>query len=679
MKLKNPKNYINRELSWLDFNNRVLEEASDKYNPLLEKLKFISITSSNLDEFFMIRVSGLKEQVAANYQKRDYTFLSAKEQLSKISKKTHSMIKKQYSVYNNQLLNDLSQEGIHIHNYTDLKGKRKQYINNYFEDIIFPILTPLAIDSSRPFPLLINKAIYIAVSITIDNEEKFAFIQVPSVFPRIIKIPEGFNEYSYIFSEDIICNNLKKLFKGITINNYSLFRITRNADLLFDEEEADDLLYEIEKQVKQRKWGNPVRLELEKKCKSNLKTFLLDSFSIGVEDLYLCDGPLDLTCFMGFSLDLSNYYNLSFKDNTPSNPYKNVDLFELISKNNLLLHFPYESFDPVLDFLNQAASDKDVLAIKHTLYRVSSNSPVISALIRASKNNKQVTVLVELKARFDEENNISWAKKLEQAGCHVVYGLPNLKIHSKMLLVIRKESSGIKRYMNFATGNFNDKTAKLYTDLSFFTCREDFADDVSSLFNYLTGYTTNPIMKKLITSPNSLRDFLQRKIGNEIINVKAGFKSHIMLKMNSLVDIGIIKLLYKASCEGVKIDLIVRGICCLKPNIKNLSENITVRSIVGRYLEHSRIYYFYNNNNPLIYLGSADLMPRNIDRRVEVLFPIERDTLKKKITNIFDIQLSDTQKARFMKSDGTYSYYKTRNVNAQSLLYSYYSNLNKED
>lgn len=679
MKLDQPKNYINRELSWLGFNNRVLDEVLAEDNPLLEKLKFLSITSSNLDEFFMVRVAGLNEQQSVGYIKEDHAGLTPAEQLSKISEKTHSFVNRQYSIYNRQILPMLSQEKINLFKYNQLEGNQKKYINDYFDDIIFPILTPMAIDSGRPFPLLKNKAIYIIVSVTVQNQEHFAIIQLPIIFPRIIKIPEDIGLYSFILSEDLICANLSKIFKGNLVNFYSVFRITRNADLLFDEEEAEDLLLEIEQQVKQRKLGSPVRLEVARGCPVSIKNFLIESFSINKGNLYYCDGPLDFTFFMGFSSLITPKEKWVFPVHIPLNSFVKKNIFDEISKSDILLHFPYHSFQPVLDFLQTAANDPNVLAIKQTLYRVSDNSPVINALIMAAKNNIQVTVLVELKARFDEENNITWARKLEQAGCHVVYGLPNLKIHSKMLLIIRKEQTGIKRYMNVGTGNFNDKTAKLYTDFSLFTCREDFASDITSLFNYLTGYTEKPILKKIVISPGFSRDFFMRRINIEIENAKSGLPARIVAVMNSLIDTSIIKQLYLASNAGVKIDLIVRGICGLKPGLKKTSENIRVISIVGRFLEHTRVYYFYNNNKPLIYLGSADLMSRNLDRRVEVLFPILDSSLIKHLVIILNTQLKDTIKARFMKSDGTYSYYKKREFNSQEFFTTYYHSLSKED
>jgi len=667
------KNFINRELSWLEFNLRVLEETYDELNPLLEKLKFLAITASNLDEFFMVRVAGLKEQVKAHFYAKDISGLTSLDQIKKISDKTHFLITKQYHVYNKFLLPQLKNEDINIYTYDTLVGLQKKYIDDYFEDIIFPILTPLAIDSSRPFPLLKNKAIYIAVNLDVTDENKTAFIQLPTVFPRIIKIPEGLNNYSYIFAEEIICKNLNKLFKGNKINSYTTFRITRSADLLFDEEGAEDLLIEIEKQIKQRKLGEPVRLEIQKGCSSLLKSFLLSSFPIKKEDVYYCDGPLDLSHLMSFATSFYQYDTLFYKHNTPINPLLGKDMFKEIASKDILLHLPYQSFKPIITLLQQASIDDGVLAIKQTLYRVSSDSPIIKALITAAKNDKQVTVLVELKARFDEENNITWARKLEEAGCHVIYGLPNLKIHSKTLLIVRKERAGIKRYMHFSTGNYNDKTAKLYTDISFFTTRESLANDISSFFNFLTGYTEKPIMNKLVTSPTHTRAFFEKKLDDEINNVKAGVKGHFIGVMNSLVDRKLIEKFYEASCAGVKIQLLVRGVCCLKPKVKNVSENISVISIVGRYLEHTRLYYFHNNNSPLVYLGSADLMPRNLDRRVEVLFPIEEPLLIKSILNIINMQLSDTTKARYLKSDGTYSYFKHRTNNSQQLLYNYYA------
>ena len=657
MDFTKPSYYTNRELSWLDFNSRVLGEALDESVPLLERTKFISIVSSNLDEFFMVRIAGLKEQMLAGFTRCDPSGLTPKQQLKSASVRIHEMVSAQYRCFNKALRPSLHDKGITFTNYEKLTERQTEYINDYFDDIIFPVLTPMAIDAGRPFPFIANKTVNIAFKLQKENNEHYAIVRIPSVIPRIIKVPAGLNDESYLFIEDIITHNASRLFHGYKIISSTGFRVTRDADLSIDEDDAVDLLSEIEQQVRQRQWGLPVRLEIERGQDIKTRTFLTSTLGLQQDDVYLIDGYIDLSCLMDFSEIPVSFPDLRYPENTPaiSEEISSQSMFELMKEKDYLVHHPYQSFETVMKFLDEAADDPDVLAIKQALYRVSGNSPVVQALIRAAQNGKQVTVLVELKARFDEENNISWARMLEHAGCHVVYGKVGLKIHSKILLVIRREKSGIKRYIHMGTGNYNDKTARLYTDFGFFTSRESFAVDLSSLFNTLTGYTIIPEMKKLIVAPDSLRTFFEKAINNEIANAKNGNPARIVAKMNSLSDPGIIKLFYEASCAGVEIHLIVRGICCLKPGIKNVSSNIKVKSIIGRYLEHSRIFCFENGGTTMIYMGSADMMTRNLDRRVEALFPIEDEKIKERIIDILDILWHETDKSRWLKSDGRYT------------------------
>ena len=660
MNFLEPKYYFNRELSWLEFNERVLEEAYDKTNPLFEKLKFLAITASNMDEFFMIRVSGLSEQAASGYVKKDISGMTAKEQLAEISKKVHKMVTKQYNCLNRSILPQLDKEGLVFLKFEELDEQQKAYTEKYFDDILYPVLTPMAIDQSRPFPFLANKSLNIILELREEfknsKENLYAVVQVPIVVPRIFEVISHSEKRTFIFTEEIIKQFAGKLFQGCEIREACSFRITRNADLNIDEEETEDLLHEIEKSIKKRKWGCPIRLEIEKSISDSLEKVLVDFLELSKENIYKISGPIDLTVWFSF-IGIEGYDEL--KD-IPMPPQKviefeeNEDYFEVIRQGDVLVHHPYQSFDYVVDFIRKASVDSQVLAIKQTLYRVSGNSPIIAALIQAAENGKQVTVLVELKARFDEENNINWAKKLEKAGCHVVYGLVGLKTHCKAVLVVRKEDDGIRRYVHLATGNYNDKTAKTYTDLGMFTCRENYGSDISALFNVLTGYSQPPQWKEIAVAPTSLRSTFLKLIEGETAIAEKGQEGRIIAKMNSLVDPEIIQALYKASAAGVKINLIVRGICCLRSGIEGVSDNITVTSIVGRFLEHSRIYYFGNNGNPKIFLSSADWMNRNLDRRVEILFPVHQENLKKRLMDILNTTMSDTVKAHIQNLDGTY-------------------------
>lgn len=652
--------FYNREVSWLGFNYRVLSEAKDKSIPLMERLKFLSITASNLDEFFMIRVASLKDMVHAKYTKKDIAGLTPKEQLAVISQGTHELVDAQYNVYNRSFLPALRRQGLKIiTQYENLDKDQAAYVDRYFMKEVYPVLTPMAVDSSRPFPLIRNKSLNIA-ALLVDKKRKdtidFATVQVPSVLPRIVVIPsEQDEETTIILLEQVIEKNIQKLFLNYKVVAASPYRVMRNADLTIDEDEAADLLIEIEKQIKKRQWGEAIRLEVEKNIDKRLLKILKKELMISEEDIFKITGPLDLTFLMKV-YGMEGYEHLKdtpFHPQLPKNLNMDRDLFEQIREGDILLHHPYETFDPVVNFIRHAAKDPDVLAIKQTLYRVSSHSPIIASLAQAAENGKQVTVLVELKARFDEENNIVWARKLEKAGCHVIYGLLGLKTHSKITLVVRKEEDGIRRYVHLGTGNYNDSTAKLYTDMGMFTCKRPYGEDATAVFNMLSGYSEPLVWNKLALAPTWLRNKFVSLINRERDNAKDGKPAKIIAKMNSLCDAGIIEALYEASAAGVEIELIVRGICCLKQGVKEMSETIHVRSIVGTFLEHSRIFYFENDSNPEIYMGSADWMPRNLDKRVEILFPVEDEKLKSQILHILEVQLSDNLKAHILQPDDT--------------------------
>lgn len=682
--------YTNRELSWLDFNYRILSEARDKNNPLLERCKFLSITSSNLDEFFMIRVASLKDMVNAEYEKEDMSGMTPAKQLSAISKKTHSFVSMQYSTYNRSIITSLKKARLVIvPSHEDLSDEQKEYADKYFEENIYPILTPMAVDSSRPFPLIRNKSLNIAALLEKkedikdkadakrkgkvkedkskdkeknkdnegDRELEFATVQVPSGVPRIVRIPsKNEGETTVILLEEIIERHIGKLFLNYKVVCAHPYRVMRNADLTIDEDDAEDLLKEIEKQLKKRQWGEAIRLEIEDEADKRLVNILKEELKVDNEDIFKINGPLDLTFLMKL-YGIEGFNELRAEKYVPQlnpriNPEENI--FDLIKEGDILLHHPYETFDPVVDFVRQAAKDENVLAIKQTLYRVSGNSPIIASLAEAAENGKQVSVLVELKARFDEENNINWAKKLEKAGCHVIYGLRGLKTHSKITLVVREEEDGIRRYVHLGTGNYNDATARLYTDMGLFTCRQPYGEDATAVFNMLSGYSEPEVWNKLALAPLWLRDKFEYLIKRETENARDGKKAFIVAKMNSLCDRETIDMLYEAGQAGVKIDLIIRGICCLRAQVEGLSENINVRSIVGNFLEHSRVFYFHNDGKEEVYMGSADWMPRNLDKRVEILFPVEDAELKKQVIHILDVQLRDTLKAHVMNSEGIY-------------------------
>ena len=652
-------NFYNRELSWLGFNYRVLSEARDKNIPLMERLKFLSITASNLDEFFMIRVASLKDMVHAKYTKKDIAGLTPKEQLAIISTGTHELVEKQYNTYNRSFLPALKHNGLTIvTQYEALNAEQAEYVDRYFMREVYPVLTPMAVDSSRPFPLIRNKSLNIA-ALLMDKKRKdtidFATVQVPSVLPRIVTIPsEKEGETCIILLEQIIEKNIQKLFLNYKVLDATPYRVMRNADLTIDEDEAADLLIEIERQLKKRQWGEAIRLEVEQGIDKRLLKILKKELQIQQEDIFTIRGPLDLTFLMKV-YGMDGFDHLKEEPYTPQPPKgldMDGDLFEQIRQKDILLHHPYETFDPVVNFVRLVAKDPDVLAIKQTLYRVSSNSPIIASLAQAAENGKQVTVLVELKARFDEENNIVWARKLEKAGCHVIYGLVGLKTHSKITLVVRREEEGIRRYVHLGTGNYNDSTAKLYTDMGMFTCKRAYGEDATAVFNMLSGYSEPLSWNKLALAPTWLRTRFVELINRERDYAAMGKPARIVAKMNSLCDAGIINALYEASAAGVQIELIVRGICCLKQGVPGMSETIQVRSIVGTFLEHSRIFYFENDGSPEIYMGSADWMPRNLDKRVEILFPVEDPDLKKEIVHILHTQLADNTKAHLLQPDG---------------------------
>lgn len=653
--------YKNRELSWIDFNYRVLGEAKDKSIPLFERLKFLSITASNLDEFFMIRVASLRDMVYAGYTRPDIAGLTPEQQLIEISKKTHELVKEQYNIYNRSFLPMLKQNHLEIiTRYENLSKEQAKYADKYFMKEIYPVLTPMAVDSSRPFPLIRNKSLNICAFLKdkkLDNDYDFATVQVPSGLPRFIQVPSGKDDVTAILLlEQLIEKNIDKLFLNYEVICAYPYRIMRNADLSIDEDEAADLLIEIQKQIKKRQWGEVIRLEVESGIDKQLLTFLKQELKVKEEDVFKINGPLDLTFLMKI-YGLEGFEHLKVPKYIPQPvPALNneEDIFTQIQHGDIFLHHPYETFDPVVDFVRQASMDPDVLAIKQTLYRVSSNSPIIASLAQAAENGKQVSVLVELKARFDEENNILWALKLEKAGCHVIYGLRGLKTHSKITLVVRREEDGIRRYVHLGTGNYNDSTAKLYTDTGILTCSNPIGEDATAVFNMLSGYSEPESWNKLALAPYWLRDRFYELIEREINHAKAGKKAYIKAKMNSLCDQGIIAALYKASHAGVKINLIVRGICCLRTGIPGVSDNIVVRSIVGNFLEHARIFCFHNDGKNEVYMASADWMPRNLDKRVEILFPVEDEKLKEKALSILDIQLADTMKAHIMQKDGSY-------------------------
>lgn len=662
MDYTNQEYYTNRELSWLKFNERVLSEARDASLPFFERMKFLSITSSNLDEFFMVRVASLKDMVNAKYTKPDLSGMTPEEQLKALSEAIHDFVKLQYATYQKMIQQQMKELGIHlVEHHEELSKSQAEYVDRYFENQIYPVLTPMAVDSSRPFPLIKNKSLNICALLDKKDSKKeeteFATVQVPSVLDRMVRIETKDSEgITLIRLEEVIERNISRLFLNYNVLGASPFRIMRNADLTIEEEEAEDLLKEIEKQIKKRQWGEVIRLEVEDGIDKRLLKILKKELHIATEDIYQIGGPLDLTFLMKM-YSLEGFEEHKIKAFTPQQVPElpaGCNIFEEIKKQDILLHHPYQTFTPVVRFIEQAAADPDVLAIKQTLYRVSGNSPIVRALALAAENGKQVSVLVELKARFDEENNIVWAKMLEKAGCHVIYGLVGLKTHSKITLVVRREEEGIRRYVHLGTGNYNDATAKLYTDLGLLTCSEAVGEDATAVFNMLSGYSEPLGWNKLSVAPLWLKKRLLGLIRRETEHARNKRVARIVAKMNSLCDPDVMAALYEASSAGVEIYLLVRGICCLKTGIKGVSEHIHVYSIVGDYLEHSRIFYFENDLQPEIFLSSADWMPRNLERRVEIMFPIEAPQLKERVMQILDLQFRDNVKKRTLLPDGNY-------------------------
>lgn len=670
--LTKPEYFYNRELSWLKFNLRVLKEAMVKDTPLLERLKFIAISASNLDEFFMVRVASLWSNFDSGVEKRDASGMSVHEQLVAISQAAHEQVRTQTKSLI-ALMAEMDAVKLHFRRVKDLSELGKDWLEEYYREVVFPVLTPMAVDASRPFPFLANKTLNLAVElIKADGEHSMGLIQVPSVLDRIVEVePEG--KRTFVFLEDIIASHCHDLFKGCHILDMVSFRVTRDSDLDLEEDDSVDLMKEVEESLRKRKRGAAVRLEIFKTNNNRIKRFLEENLDVTEMEVYEINGPLDPTCFFKF-IGMKGMWPWLYEPFVPQRPLElpnDSDLFAAIRENDILLHHPYESFDPVVKLVSDAADDPQVLAIKQTLYRVSGNSPIVAALARAAENGKQVTVLVELKARFDEENNILWARRLEKAGCHVIYGLVGLKTHAKIILIVRKEDNGIKRYLHLGTGNYNDSTAKLYTDLGLMTANDEFGSDASAFFNLLSGYSEPPVWNKLVMAPLGLREKIYALIDNEIAMVRAGREGHIIAKMNSLIDQPVIQKLYEASATGVHIDLIVRGICGLRTGIEGISDNITVRSIVGRQLEHSRIFWFANGGEEQLYLSSADWMPRNLNDRVELFFPVETEEHIHRIKALLDLYLRDNVGAHMMQSNGTYR--RVRNklepVSAQSTLY----------
>ncbi len=653
------EHFINRELSWLEFNHRVLEEARDKRNPIFEQMKFLAIVSSNLDEFFMVRVASLKDQVNAGYNKADPAGLTPKQQLKRISQRAHKMTVDQYNTFNKSLMPRLKKNGFNIIKGKNLSKKQFAYLEEYYRKQVYPVLTPMAVDFSRPFPLILNRSLNIALLVQEMEEDNptFATVQVPAMLPRLVELPAGDGEgKEFMLLEEVMILFMEKLFTSHQILCAHPYRITRNGDLSIDEEEAKDLLMEIEKSIKRRRWGAAIRLEADYKMDQRLLDILQASLEIHKGEIYLINGPMDLT-FLMKAYGINGFDDLKYPDFQPVVPpifKEERAMFDLISEKDRFLYVPYDSFNPVIRFVQEAAEDPGVLAIKQTLYRVSGDSPIIKSLAEAAERGKQVTVLVEVMARFDEENNIQWAKKLEQAGCHVIYGLVGLKTHSKITLVVRREEGRIKRYLHLGTGNYNDSTAKLYTDMGLFTSREQYAAEASSFFNMLTGYSDPPDLYKLTVAPLNMRETFTQLIRDEAENARQGKKAVIRAQMNSLVDQQIICELYDASRAGVSIHLLVRGICCLRPGVKGVSENITVHSIVGRFLEHPRIFYFEQDGRKKLCLSSADWMNRNLDRRIELLFEVEDPEIHQQVMDALNILFNDTLKTRILQPDGLY-------------------------
>lgn len=665
--LESSELYINRELSLLEFQKRVLEQAKDPDNPLLERIKFLSIVSSNLDEFFMVRVAGLQKQAASGTQEVSVDGLPAAVQLKLIRQEVRRLVEEMQDLLRDTLLPGLEQEGIRILDITSLQPDERSAMDSYFLQHVFPVLTPLAFDPGRPFPHISSGSLNLAVVVGDNQEgENFARIKVPESLPRFVPLLRsgqtkgGFSrppQTAFVWLEQLISASLHLLFPGMDILESYPFRVTRDAEIAIQELESDDLLESVEEAMRQRRFSNVVRLQVGADMSEKVLEILASNLSIDKEDVYMIRGPIGLGRLMDlYGLDRPDLKDRPFVPSIPASlaAHADEDLYSVIRREDLLLHHPYDSFQPVVDFLRQAARDPNVLAIKVTLYRVGRNSPIVAALLDAVEHGKQVSVLVELKARFDEESNIEWARTLEDEGVHVVYGLVGMKVHSKIALIVRREGEGIRRYVHLGTGNYNPVTARVYTDFGFFTCNEQIADDATYFFNSLTGYSKKNEPKELLVAPVNLRKRLEALIKREIAHREKGELGHLIFKMNALEDPKMIRLLYRASQAGVKVDLLVRGLCCLRPSFPGFSANIRVTSIVGRFLEHSRAYYFRNGGADEIYLGSADLMRRNLSHRVEILFPVRNPKLLRRLKDILSIQLSDQKKSHQLLSDGQY-------------------------
>jgi polyphosphate kinase len=660
-----PSLFINRELSWIRFNRHVLDEAMDKSHPLLERVKFLAIFANNLDEFFMVRVSGLQRQLKKGVLKAPPDGMTPSQQLDAVQQALLPELRAQYDCWHNEILPKLSSAGVIISSYAMLNEQQRSVVHTFFVNEVFPVLTPLAFDSSHPFPFISNLSLNLAIIVRDPGgKDFFARVKVPTnLFSRLIRIPEPadapYNKNSpvhFVYLEEIIAAHLDLLFPGLEVISSFPFRITRDADLEIEVDEASDLLTTVEEVMEQRARGSPVRIEVDSSMHSGICHILEKKLGATASMVYRVGHPVGMADLMELmSLDRPDLKDIPFLPTTPPDLAEGKDIFATIRHHNVLLYQPYDSFSPVVNFLRQAAHDPDVLAIKITLYRVGSNSPIVKALMEARENGKAVAALIELKARFDEENNIGWARALEAEGVHVVYGVVGLKVHAKLCMVVRREKEGIRRYMHLGTGNYNATTSRIYTDFGMFTCDQQIGEDIANLFNFLTGYARIEQYNKLLVAPVTLRNSILSKIDREIRLHREHGGGHLIFKMNALVDRECIVSLYRASQAGVRVDLQVRGICCLRPGIPGISENITVSAIVGRFLEHARIYYFHNNGNEEIYLGSADLMPRNLDKRVEILFPVEDEKIRSAIVSIIlPVQLRDNVKKRLMHPDGTY-------------------------
>jgi polyphosphate kinase len=669
--LSSPSLYINRELSLLEFQRRVLEEAWDETKPLLERIKFLAILGSNMDEFFMVRVSGIRKQVEARIMEVSPDGMTPPDQLAAIRRLSQELMIEAQRCYQKKLLPKLEKAGIHIIDYYKLNKTQKERADTYFKEVVYPVLTPLALDPGHPFPHISNLSLNLAIVIRDKKgNEKFARLKVPDTLPRLLPIKRSSGgvrkdgtipyQHYFVWLEQLIAVNLVNLFPGMEVTSAHPFRIVRDADIEIQELEADDLLETMQQNIRKRKFGSVVQVAVYESMPENVRELLVDNLEVSRNDVYVLDSPLGLSGLWQLysSVERHDLKDTAYKPRIPKvfkRAESAADIFEAIRNENILIHHPYDSFNPVVDFLNAAARDPQVLAIKQTLYRVGTNAPVVEALLEAAEHGKEVAVLVELKARFDEESNIGWARALEEVGVHVVYGLVGLKTHCKVTMVVRQEGGGIRRYLHLATGNYNALTSRIYEDIGLFTCDDEMGADATDLFNYLTGYSTKQEYRKLLVAPVSLRKRLEKMILREIEHAQQGRKAHLIFKLNSLVDPHMIQLLYRASQAGVQVDLLVRGMCCLRPGIKGISENIRVISIVGRYLEHSRLFYFLNDGRENIYLGSADLMPRNLNHRVEVVFPVEnKEQIKYLRQYVLDTYLKDNTRARILQTNGTY-------------------------